>query len=548
MNFNLSDEEVSHESGTSTGTGGSRSVRRGGGRDQDRPPGSIRTFFTQLSARGGLGTEISASSEKTGESSRRSSMEKQDSLRLADVTPADRNALQNSSRLFSPDADAPSATAKDAKAAADSLSNFEASTSAEADGTFQAKNLFFATAEGARAVRSSVRVGVGSTTSCSSFSNNDRKSKKRKGVTFHPSIRCRPHISISQFSPDEFRATWRSESDKFASQQEILATARKMKESYAAWFARDKSAGQLAQFLPLEEQPWYISTEQETSRGIEHMVSKTHTRARRDQKKHIVEAVLYEQFVQRQSGMNDSGGIAMTSNGISEHCRQWADQKAKGDAIHGEKRRESLLNKYAGAAKRMSKLDAQLLAGLEKLAEEDGESDEEEEGRGSERKLRGGDDDGDSGGGSRGTQGHRRSSAISFEKHDALIAEELNSLVDDEDEKDGEITRDPRANQVDKEQRRTSVISKFELCTLDEQIASGRIQMHQNACVDTSIGQTNSDFIEINLSSSISTDSSAVPRERRTSFQFLHTSAGANAAAARATALAAACLEESDEE
>ena len=493
MNFNLSDEEVSHESGTSTGGGGGGSVRRrrGGDRDQDRPPGSIMTFFTQLSARGGLGTEISASSEKIAESSRRSSMKKQDSLRLADVTPADRNTLQNSSRLFSPDlADAPSATAKDAKAGADSLSNFEASTSAEADGTFQAKNLFFATAEGARAVRSSVRagVGVGSTTSCSSFSNNGRKSKKRKSVTFRGSIRCRPHISISQISPDEFRATWRSESDKFAAQQEILATARKMKESYAAWFARDKSAGQLAQFLPLEEQPWYISTEQETSRGIEHMVSKTHTQARRDQKRHIVEAVLYEQFVQRRSGMNDSGEIAMTSNGISEHCRQWADQKAKGDAIHGEKRRESLLHKYAGAAKRMSKLDAQLLAGLEKLADEDGESDEEEEGRGSERKLRGGEDDGDSGGGSRGTQGRRRSSAISFEKHDALIAEELNSLVDDEDDEDGKITRDQRANQVD--QRRTSVISKFELCTLDEQMASGRIQMHQNACVDTSIGLT----------------------------------------------------------
>ena len=165
-----------------------------------------------------------------------------------------------------------------------------------------------------------------------------------------------------------------------------------MKKLYKQWFSSDNNAGNSAQYLPVEEQPWYIDTEEETSRGVEHLRSRAHTQARRDQKRYIVDAVLYEQFVQRRSGMNDSSGLAMTSYEISEACRNWANEKAHGDAIHGEKRRESLLNKYAGAAKRMSKLDAKLLAGLERLVEEDEESDEE--GRGSQRKLRGGDDDG----------------------------------------------------------------------------------------------------------------------------------------------------------
>ena len=244
--------------------------------------------------------------------------------------------------------------------------------------------------------------------------------------------------------------------------------------------------------------------------------------------------------------MNDSGGLAMTSYGISENCRSWANEKAKGDAIHGEKRRESLLNKYAGAAKRMSKLDARLLAGLENLVEEDEESDE---GLGSQRKLRGGEDDDDDG--SNGKQGRRRSSAISFEKHDALIAEELNALVDDEDEEDRNDSNGQGANQFKKDQE-ASIISKFELCTLDNCVASGRLQMHQNTAVNTFIGQLNSDVETLSSSTSTATTSgcdrsSLDSRQRRTSFQFLHTSAGATAAAAQAAALAAACLEEDGE-
>ena len=187
------------------------------------------------------------------------------------------NTLQNSSLLFSPDL--LDVLAKDAKAGTNSMSNFDASTSAEADGPFQVKNLFFATAEGARAAasakepcRSSMKMmpsigGSGSASSYCSLSNNNKKHKKRR-VTFHGSIRCRPHITINQFSPDEFYATWRTEEDKYAAQQETLVTARKMKKLYSQWFSSDNNAGNLAEFLPLEEQPWYIDTEEQTSRGI----------------------------------------------------------------------------------------------------------------------------------------------------------------------------------------------------------------------------------------------------------------------------------------
>ena len=278
------------------------------------------------------------------------------------------------------------------------------------------------------------------------------------------------------------------------------------------------------------------------------MRTRAHTQARRDQKRYIVDAVLYEQLVQRRSGMNDSGGLAMTSYGISENCRSWANEKAKGDALHGEMRRESLLNKYAGAAKRMSKLDAHLLAGLEKLVEEDEESDEEE-GRGSQRKLRGGEDDDDDG--SNGKQDRRRSSAISFEKHDALIAEELNALVDDEDEEDGSGSDGQGATQFKKDQE-ASIISKFEVCVLDDCVQSGRLQMHQNTTVNAFIGQLNSDVETLSSSTSTATSSGSDrscldSRQRRTSFQFLQTSAGTTAAAAQAAALAAACLEEGGE-
>ena len=509
--------------------------------------------------------------------SRRPSMEREESLRLVDVTPdpvsgessktqtgddqvgtikvsdlhpdalAD-NTHKNSSGLFSQDL--LDAIAKDAKAGTNSISNFDASTTAEADGPFQVKDLFFATAEGARAAavakeprRSSMKMIR------SSICGSTSTSKKRR-VTFHGSIRCRPHIAINHFSPEEFYATWRTEEDKYAAQQETLATAKKMKKLYKQWFSSDNAAGNLAQYLPVEEQPWYIDTEEETSRGIEHLRSKTHTQARRDQKRYIVDAVLYEQFVQNRSGMNDSRGLARTSYEISESCRNWANEKAHGDAIHGEKRRESLLNKYAGAAKRMSKLDADLLAGLKELIQEDEESDEE--GRGSQRKLRGGEDNDDNDG-NNGKQGPRRSSAISFEKHDALIAEELNALVDDEDNLDGNESNGQVASQSNNDQETTSIISKFEICTLDEQVASGRLQMHQNStAVNAFTGQLNSNAEALSSSmgtASIRSDrSSPASRQRRTSFQFLRTSTGTNAAAAQAVALATTCLEEDREE
>ena len=596
---NLSDEEIPSSAG---GTGGTvrnppsvgRSSRNGG----NRPSSSMKKLLHKLSSRSSSqDIEKQIHDQHAAESSPHPlSMEREESLRLVDVTPdpvgagssekcehagnssanksaesstsaltgddqigtvkvtnlhpdalAD-NTLQNSSGLFSQDV--LDAIAKDAKAGTNSISNFDTSTSAEADGPFQVKNLFFATAEGARAAAMAkqprqssmkLRSSVGSASSESSFSNNNKIKKRR--VNFHGSIRCRPHITINQFSPEEFYAMWRTEEDKYAAQQETLATARKMKKLYAAWFSSDNNAGNLAEYLPVEEQPWYIDTEEETSRGIEHLRTKAHTQARRDQKRYIVDAVLYEQFVQRRSGMADSCELAMTSYEISEACRNWANEKALGDAIHGEKRRESLLKKYAGAAKRMSKLDANLLAGLERLVEEDEESDEE--GLGSQRKLRGGDDDGGN-----GKQGRRRSSAISFEKHDALIAEELNALVDDDDDANGNGSNGQAVSQSNNDQETTSIISKFETCTLDVLMASGRLQMHQNTAVNAFIGQLNSDAktLSSSMSTASSDRSSLASRQRRTSFQFLHTSTGANAAAAQAAAIAAACLEEDSEE
>ena len=572
INCNLSDEEIP------SSAGGRTSYKKGG----NRPSSSMTKLFGKIASRT---SSFQEKEKQTNEQhppvveSRRPSMEREESLRLVDVTPdpvgdesskmqtsddqvgtvrvsdlhpdalAD-NTHKNSSGLFSQDL--LDLIAKDAKAGTNSISNFDAPTTAVTDGPFQVKDLFFATAEGARAaaaakeprqssmkLRSSI---CGSTSTCTS---------KKRRVTFHGSIRCRPHIAINHFSSEEFYATWRTEEDKYAAQQETLVTAKKMKKLYKQWFSSDNNAGNLAEYLPIEEQPWYIDTEEETSRGVEHLRSRAHTQARRDQKRYIVDAVLYEQFVQRRSGMNDSRGLAMTSFEISEACRNWANEKAHGDAIHGEKRRESLLNKYAGAAKRMSKLDAKLLAGLERLVEEDEESDEE--GRGSQRKLRGGEDnEDDDDDGSNGKQGRRRSSAISFEKHDALIAEELNALVDDEDKKDGNESNSQVANQSNNDQETTSIISKFEICTLDEQVASGRLQMHQNStAVNASIGQLNSDAEALSSSTStaISSDrSSPASRQRRTSFQFLHTSTGANAAAAQAPALTATCLEEDSEE
>ena len=200
-----------------------------------------------------------------------------------------------------------------------------------------------------------------------------------------------------------------------------------MRKLYAKWPASDDHGARLNDFPPIEEQPWYIDTESETSRGIEQMRTRAHTRARKEQKIHIVDAVLYEQFAQRQSGMNDSSLLAMTSSEISDHCREWADQKARGDAIHGEKRRESLLARCGPAAKEMSMLDAQLLVERKEHVREDEETVEEEKGRGSQRTPGENMDDDDK------KPERRRSSAISFERHDAVIAEELNALVADED-------------------------------------------------------------------------------------------------------------------
>lgn len=327
---NLSDEEISSSAG-STGSRNPPAVGRSSKRGGNRPSSSTKKVFHKLSSRSssqssssqGMEEQIIITEQHTTEESepRHSSMEREESLRLVDVTPdpvggesskksehtgnssanksaesstsaltgddqigsgevnnlhpealAD-NTLQNSSGLFSPDL--LDAIAKDAKAGTNSMSNFDASTSAEADGPFQVKNLFFATDERARAAASAkeprqssmkLRSSVGSASSESSFSNNNKNKKRR--VNFHGSIRCRPHITINQLSPEEFYATWRTEEDKYAAQQETLATARKMKKLYAQWFSSDNNAGNLAEYLPVEEQPWYIDTEEQTSRGI----------------------------------------------------------------------------------------------------------------------------------------------------------------------------------------------------------------------------------------------------------------------------------------
>jgi len=417
----------------------------------------------------------------TGEKAehRRPSMEKEESLRLVDVntcsaesstsvlTTDDQageltlklrpqalgdNTLHNSSSLFSQKL--LDAIQRDAEQGTNSISNFDyASASAtNPNGPFQVKDLFFATAQGTKA---------------------GSNSKKRR-VTFNRSILCRPHISRDQITEEEKYAYWRNESDKYATQQETLATARKMRKLYAEWLASDDHGANLADFPPIEEQPWYtcIDTESETPRGIEQMRTRAHTRARKEQKIHIVDAVLYEQFVQRRSGMNDSSLLAMTSSEISNHCREWSEEKARGDAIHGEKRRESLLARCGPAAKGMNMLDAQLLVGRKEHVREDEETVEEEKGRGSQRTPGENMEDDDK------KQKRRRSSAISFERHDAVIAEELNALVHDEDgNEDNGNSASQKPNQTYSKED-ASVISKLELCTLDEQVASGLLQIN----------------------------------------------------------------------
>ena len=445
----------------------------------DRRPSSMKQLFTSRwpnkdgsAAPSPSQVESHAASEEKLEQ-RRPSMEKEESLRLVDVNTCSAesstlddqaeeltlklrpqalgdNTMHNSSSLFSQKL--LDAIQKDAEQGTNSISNFDCASTSATDGPFQVKGLFFATVQGTKA---------------------ESNSKKRR-VTFNRSILCRPHINRDQITEEEKCAYWRNDADKYATQQETLATARKMRKLYAEWVASDDHDANLTDFPPIEEQPWYIDSLAETSRGIEQMRTKAHTRARKEQKRHIVDAVLYEQFVQRRSGMNDSSLLAMTSSEISNHCREWADQKARGDALHGEKRRESLLARCGPAAKGMDMLDAQLLVGLKEHAREDEEAVEEEEGRGTGSQRRHGEntDDGDE-------KPERRSSAISFERHDAVIAEELNALVDDE----GNST-DQKSNQTNNKEE-ASVISKFELCTLDEQVASGLLQMRSNTDVDT---------------------------------------------------------------
>ena len=458
------------ESSSASGTTGSGA---------DRRPSNMKQLFTSRWPNKDGSAALPSSSQveppartEEKDDQRRPPMEKEESLRLVDVntccsaessTPDDQteeltlklrpqalgdNTMHNSSSLFSQKL--LDAIQKDAEQGTNSISNFDCASTSATDGPFQVKGLFFATVQGTKA---------------------ESNSKKRR-VTFNRSILCRPHINRDQITDEEKYAYWRNDADKYATQQETLATARKMRKLYAEWVASDDHDANLTDFPPIEEQPWYIDDDDATSRGIEQMRTKAHTRARKEQKRHIVDAVLYEQFVQRRCGMNDSGLLAMTSSEISNHCREWADQKARGDAIHGEKRRESLLARCGPAAKGMNIHDAQLLVGLKDYVHKDEEAAEEEEDRGSQLTPGENMDDDDE-------KQRRRSSAISFERHDAVIAEELNALVDDE----GNST-DQKSNQTNNKEE-ASVISKFELCTLDEQVASGLLQMRSNTDVDT---------------------------------------------------------------
>eukprot|EP00562_Extubocellulus_spinifer_P026491 CAMPEP_0178652362 /NCGR_PEP_ID=MMETSP0698-20121128/22601_1 /TAXON_ID=265572 /ORGANISM="Extubocellulus spinifer, Strain CCMP396" /LENGTH=522 /DNA_ID=CAMNT_0020294047 /DNA_START=230 /DNA_END=1796 /DNA_ORIENTATION=+ len=299
-------------------------------------------------------------------------------------------------------------------------------------------------------------------------------------VTFKPSISCRPYISLLDYSPEEYGATWVTEPEKMEAQQEVCITAKMMRrkvkelkrlqeeENVVGVSDGTSSSSQHAalgsssssKYTRIEEEPWYIDTPTLTSRGIEHMRTKRDTQRRREHKRSVVEGVLNEQYLQRMESAHDSLGLALTSHEISRESMVVAWGKARGDERHGESERDSFLKRYASAAMRLSQLDAEALASV-------GNDDEWAQQSPTDAGTGQGDEEHE----------FNRSTAVSFEKHHALVCEELNELVDEDNDssiKDrngsegGETTTGEDSSQV-------SIISKMEVCVLDAEVAAGNI-------------------------------------------------------------------------
>ena len=156
--------------------------------------------------------------------------------------------------------------------------------------------------------------------SSSSRSSSSSHQRIEKSVGFAPAVRVHLTVGRWELSPEEHYRVWTSSKDTKNSQEGILDAVRHMRKFVMA-------DGELS---PDCEST--LLAFNRTSRGVEHMRSKTSIAARRQIKLDVVDAVLEEQHRQRCEGVDNPVTVAEASMLVSKRCRTKAAVRGGEDA------------------------------------------------------------------------------------------------------------------------------------------------------------------------------------------------------------------------
>eukprot|EP00567_Pseudictyota_dubia_P016239 CAMPEP_0197440368 /NCGR_PEP_ID=MMETSP1175-20131217/6893_1 /TAXON_ID=1003142 /ORGANISM="Triceratium dubium, Strain CCMP147" /LENGTH=491 /DNA_ID=CAMNT_0042970455 /DNA_START=487 /DNA_END=1962 /DNA_ORIENTATION=- len=198
-------------------------------------------------------------------------------------------------------------------------------------------NLSSDSRDSARSWSSNPNSGNGSPTSrrTSHSSSSGRSSRSRQSssrgkrlrIRFHPKVQCQVTLPRSSYTPQEKEDTWYSSQDGKVIQKDILLTVQTMRALHSRRVPADRVDAELT----------VIFGEERTDRGLEHMRTARSVENRRRHKASVSGAVLDEQSVQWDEGL-ESGcregelRIAEASMVLSRLARDDAARKGRRDA------------------------------------------------------------------------------------------------------------------------------------------------------------------------------------------------------------------------
>jgi len=159
-----------------------------------------------------------------------------------------------------------------------------------------------------------------SSRSSASSSACSASSRRPKSVNFAPAVRVHLTVGRWELSATEHTRIWTSSVDTKSSQDGILDTVRQMRRLLS-------TDGELASDCEST-----LLARNRTSRGVEHMRTRTSIAARRQVKLDVVDAVLEEQHRQRCQGVDNPVTVAEASMLVSKRCRTKAAVKGGEDA------------------------------------------------------------------------------------------------------------------------------------------------------------------------------------------------------------------------